>query len=433
NLLTGKELTPVIYDSVSFVSQDGFILVTLHNQQGIVDITGREIIAPKYKLITNSYMGWPTDLANNVLFKEKIALVQSNEKWGAIDVNTGKITIPIVYDDLHESKKELFWASKEGKFGLIDRTNKEIVPALYNDVQQHFYRVRGEEGYYGGGWRVLQGGKWGIADESGQEIIPIKYDSIWDYDANDWPFKEGFAWVENNGKEGFLDKFGSIIVPIKYDNISTFSAGLVLVGINGKYGCLDYTGSETVPCIYDAIEMFKNGIARVRRNGAWGYIDQTGKEIVPTVYQETGLLFREGLLNVKRGDRWGYVNLTGREVIPCQYDRAWNFQHGLALVFKDAMMGFINSSGAVIIPFKNYDAVQDNKLENNLKFNDGKYNFRFLYLRGNELAWWNNQQDETIKCNEILEYFDTNGSITLLNHKHKGLRFNKTGKLIQKY
>lgn len=42
----------------------------------------------------------------------------------------------------------------------------------------------------------------------------------------------------------------------------------------------------------------------------------------------------------------GYVNIyTGKIVIPAKYNRAWNFSEGIAGVYKDGLVSFINSSG----------------------------------------------------------------------------------------
>lgn len=42
----------------------------------------------------------------------------------------------------------------------------------------------------------------------------------------------------------------------------------------------------------------------------------------------------------------GYINIhTGQIVIPAQYNRAWNFSEGIAAVFKDGFISFINTEG----------------------------------------------------------------------------------------
>ena len=47
----------------------------------------------------------------------------------------------------------------------------------------------------------------------------------------------------------------------------------------------------------------------------------------------------------------GYVNInTGKIVIPAQYQRAWNFSEGIAAVYKEGLISFINESGELAFP-----------------------------------------------------------------------------------
>jgi hypothetical protein len=92
-------------------------------------------------------------------------------------------------------------------------------------------------------------GKWGLIDKTGKEIVPPKYD-------NAGGFKEGLAKVKLNGKWGFIDKTGKVIVPPKYDDAWSFSEGLAKVKLNGKWGFIDKTGKEIVivfPPKYDFV------------------------------------------------------------------------------------------------------------------------------------------------------------------------------------
>ena len=59
-------------------------------------------------------------------------------------------------------------------------------------------------------YRVCREGKWGYIDKTGREVIPCKYD-----DASS--FSEGLAKVKKSGKYGFIDKTGREVVPFIYD------------------------------------------------------------------------------------------------------------------------------------------------------------------------------------------------------------------------
>lgn len=47
----------------------------------------------------------------------------------------------------------------------------------------------------------------------------------------------------------------------------------------------------------------------------------------------------------------GYLNVnTGKIIIPAQYQRAWNFSEGIAAVYKEGLVSFIDSSGEPAFP-----------------------------------------------------------------------------------
>ena len=49
-------------------------------------------------------------------------------------------------------------------------------------------------------------GKYGFIDTTGKEVAPCQYD-----DAES--FSEGFARVEKDGKYGFIDTTGKVVIP----------------------------------------------------------------------------------------------------------------------------------------------------------------------------------------------------------------------------
>ena len=48
-------------------------------------------------------------------------------------------------------------------------------------------------------------------------------------------------------------------------------------------------------------------------------------------YQDASY-FSEGLAAVKQNDKWGYIDETGKTIIPFEYDYAFPFSEGVAVV-----------------------------------------------------------------------------------------------------
>ena len=189
-------------------------------------------------------------------------------------------------------------ASKKSnkKWGFVDTTEKEIIPYIYDNVNDF------SEGLAS----VKLNGKWGFIDKTGKEVIPFEYDDA-------YSFWEGLAIVKLNKKYGFVDNAGNEVIPFKYDDAYRFSEGLARVKLNKKYGFVDKTGNEVISIKYDAANSFSEGLASVRLEWKYGFVDKTGKEVIPFTYYDAGN-FSESMANVKLDGKVFYITKTGKEV-----------------------------------------------------------------------------------------------------------------------
>ena len=298
-------------------------------------------------------------------------------KWGYID-KTGREVIPCKYDRVWAFSEGLAEVLKSGKYGYIDKTGRAVIPCQYDytdGFREGMAKVEKSDKYgfidktgnevvpckfddaesFSKGLAVVKkSDKWGYIDKTGREVIPCQYDNAFD-------FSEGLAVVEMDGKRGYIDKTVREVIPFKYDDARSFSEGLAKVQKSGKWGYIDKTGREVIPCQYDDADGFSEGLANVEKSGKWGYIDKTGREVIPFKY-DYAPSFSKGLAVVYKSDKWGYIDKTGREVIPCKFDNAYGFCEGLAQVKKSGKYGYIDKTGREVIPFK-YD--------NTEKFSEG--------------------------------------------------------------
>ena len=153
--------------------------------------------------------------------------------------------------------------------------------------------------------RVCREGKYGFVDKTGREVVSCQYD-----DAGD--FCEGLArvevhvpsddcadddWIDRilGGKNGYIDKTGTVVIPCKFDQAYTFHEGLARVRQNGKYVFIDKTGTE-VFTIEDGSDPddFSDGLSRVNRDGKTGFIDKTGRVAIPCKF-DGAHAFSEGM------------------------------------------------------------------------------------------------------------------------------------------
>jgi serine/threonine protein kinase len=324
---------------------------------------------------------------------ENIQLVpfRKGNEWGFSDVNK-KLIIDAKYDEVGFFSEGLAVVRIDGKYGYIDKTDKEIIPLKYSysSIDLPSWRTYLGSDFKDGLAIVSVGDNFGIIDKTGKKITEFKYDLIRD-------FSEGLASVKLDEKWGFINKTGKEVISPKYDEVGTFSEGLAPVGIDMKSGFIDKTGKEVIPFKYFYSEgligykVFAEGLAVVtlydddegygyidktgkiviphkfytaypfseglalflsRENEKYGFIDKKGNVVIPPKYELTLSSFNEGLVAVKSNGKYGYIDKTGKEITEFKYDDYSNFSEGLAYVKLNDKYGFIDKTGKEVIPFK---------------------------------------------------------------------------------
>lgn len=120
--------------------------------------------------------------------------------------------------------------------------------------------------------KFQRGGKWGFKDKSGKEVIPPIYDEVFN-------FKEDLACVERKELFGYITRDNELVIPYKYEVASSFSEGLACVGNESKCGYINKDGEVVIPFVYDAGTSFVNGVAQVKQNERWGTYNLETKEV----------------------------------------------------------------------------------------------------------------------------------------------------------
>lgn len=96
---------------------------------------------------------------------------------------------------------------------------------------------------------VKKNGKWGYVDASGKEVIPCIYDTVVDngYYEYVYPAKDGYVVVKNDkGLYGVLDYSGNMLIPFNYQAASPYLNGTVLLKKNNEWVQADpFTASYT--------------------------------------------------------------------------------------------------------------------------------------------------------------------------------------------
>lgn len=297
-----------------------------------------------------------------------------------------------------------------GQCGMIDRTGREIVPCIYDDLD------------YPSCGRILtiKNRLCGYSNMDGEIVIPLQYPESSNFSNNlaiaairkdssfvcividtngrqvsnrefdnAKPFVEGYAPVMLDGYWGMIDTTVNTVLPIVYpllgrnQNGHFFAgteAGLALfdysmrpltqfiyfmpgtmhekrisVMRNGHYGFLDTKGNEIVPCVYDEVGLFQQGRTLVRIDTNYGIIDTMGKIILPIEYERRiplgrRYMYYDSRALVEKDGKLGYVDLDGKLVIPFYFEQAYEFSQGLAAVRFNGRWGYIDTMGDIYMP-----------------------------------------------------------------------------------
>lgn len=367
---SGREILPCRYYHIlgypDYFSQGFEAVRDQYGKYGYVNTRGQEITKRHYEQTLGFWNGFaPVGINFKWIKRSDGSIIQGIGQWGFIDTN-GTETIPLWYDEVQYFQDGVAQVKKNGKYGLVNKLGKEIVPVQYDSI----FRKDLAQGFI---W-IMQNGKYGIISyRSSKEIVPVQSISL----------KDAVAFL----RVQFKNKFEHLSIAQKntslhvlYDSISGFVDGYALAqkgtGWGAQCGIIDSTGQEIIPCRYYSIaaypRFFNNGcLAVMNTEGKWGFINNKGEEIVAPGKYESTWWFSEGLAAVgnniewkkqpngsmiQGNGRWGFVDTTGREVIPLRFEEAQSFYDGLARVKMKGKYGMINSQGVEVIPHR-YDDI----------------------------------------------------------------------------
>lgn len=152
-----------IYDSIYHPRFEEYIILQKDNKWGACDTSGTQILPFDYEAIRL------TRYRNS---NEKgMFYVKKDGKLGTVDINNQTI-IPLVYDDisrLNEHNPGAHYVVKNGKTGISSFDGKIIIPIEYDSL--YYYHTKNLI-------KAKKGKLVGVLDSSNKIILPFKYQNI---------------------------------------------------------------------------------------------------------------------------------------------------------------------------------------------------------------------------------------------------------------
>jgi hypothetical protein len=333
-------------------------------------------------------------------FIKGTAVVYIKKKYGLID-KTGKIIVAPTYNKIRRFDDGNMYALKGNKSFLLDHQGKPLLKQKYQ-----FLKPTSHQLLY-----IKVDGKWGCINSNGKTILKPIYEIsylnivspqlIWvaDYKKEMWVNAQGKiiqstkaprvktdleVFSNDDDLYGYKNSKGKVVIPAQYDNASDFHNGVAKVVKDDLYGLINSKGKVIIPVKYnedsDLLDFEGNRVAihykvikdknKVKptdedddddeENTKLGLIDHKGKWVVEPVYKDISRFSYGGFIQASKEDNEGLYDRAGKQVLPCEFE----------LIQQDLKSGFVFGSHP-----KGYTTVVDRygKICFSNKFGDVKW------------------------------------------------------------
>lgn len=302
-------------------------------------------------------------------FNQGIAIVVKNNLYGAILAGGHEIIAP-AYDYISPFKDGYTKAFLKGQFKILNLVGQEckiykdkliVIPTKYDTVRDF------KNGYA----CVEVNKKWGVIDTDCNEIFEPQFDYISDFIGGTAKFKENRRYAnswgyvnadgyrsEANLEEPEIEPDGNLIIsrnlPSIHINRKLLQYGSsikVRVNNNGKLVVKNGNTFITIDKDFLLASDFSNGLSCVKDSAGYsGYVDTRGRVVVPIEYCSLQIFSEGRTFGVNKNGKLCLISSTGciiKELV--QYETAYPFIHGYAIVYSDGKYGLINTEGDEVL------------------------------------------------------------------------------------
>ncbi len=285
DLVNEKWVLPLAYESIKKLTGN-YYAVQKDDYYAIHNLENKKIIAnEKWKSIDKFY-----GINSDYYYMIK----GENYSYGIYNIISKKTIIPCVYKSLsYNSNLNYFKVSKDKKYNYVNVKNQFLFKNWYEHVQ-----------YKDGFFIVKKDGKMGVIDRGEKEIVPIKYLMIQDYR---WGNTNSYLAQNEEKKFGFITIDGTVTFPFVYDEINTSYTFAKLKTADDKCGILvkeDDKMKIIASCKYDEINR-KGDYFIVVKDGKYGLLDAKGEKVLDEKYDDISksTLYRNELV-LKKGTNY---------------------------------------------------------------------------------------------------------------------------------
>ena len=356
---SGKgQVLPCEYGNFLWDDETPLIRACKDGQWGLVDFNGNTVVPCKYENISSLQCGV------HVVYLEEKTAGREIEKYGLLGAD-GHVIVEPQYDFITSFSEGYAGARNfDGNTFLIDSLGRTTdIPAGYHPEWSEFLAYEG--GCYSDGlFCLIKEGKFGLLDKSGKEVIPFIYDNKYIV-LNGWCVLKRYVKERKEYEYMVVDKNGHSYQCSEEEYHGQIGQYMLLKR-DGKYGLIDQNGKTALTFKYNSID--ERGDYIVADNEGQTYIfDRLLKECM-SFESDDNLQIRVIkddiiLLCDLESKRYGYMNMKGELLAGCLYEDGSMenvylnldgedhlITHGLAMLCVGDRCGFVDKEGRIVVP-----------------------------------------------------------------------------------
>ena len=333
------------------------------------------------------------DTSNKVWYNNEVLKFEKDGKYGLIDFS-GKEVLPANYEDISTMQgiEKTLILTKDGKYGLYNSVSKTVfADTTYTSVAP-FGKT------YNDGYIVKnENGKYGILGSEGKIILDATHDKIMKVSGND-------KYVVQDGvKTKLISKDGTTILETGFDEIIEIDGDNLVIKKAGKYGIINTTGETLIDPAFDYLENCFGDYYIAKTAGNYGVIKLNKDICIEIKYKDikyrndiaslicenedytsdiynrelkfvlTGTISKvdseKGYIRARVGNEYKYYNLQYQEITNKEALK----NNTLFLVKENGKYGYVNKDGKKVVDCIYDDAQEQNQYGFCAVNKDGKW------------------------------------------------------------
>ena len=331
--------------------------------------------------------------SNDVWYDTEVLKFEKDGKYGLIDY-TGKQVLEPEYEEIsgmHGIEKTLV-LKKDGKYGLYNSVSKsKFLETGFNEIQA-FGKT------YNDGYIIKDDTeKYGLVSSEGTIVLNCKYDKIYKVSGS-----EKYV-VEEGLKQELIDKNGDVLLDSGFDEIAEINGDTLVIKKAGKYGIITINGDVLIDPAFDTLKNCFSDYYIASTAGNFGIIDlskniqlefkykdiEYRNDIIAIICQNedystdvytrdlqlvfTGTISKvdleRGYIRARIGSEYKYYNLQYQEISNKDALKG----NTLFLVKENGKYGYENKDGQRIVDCIYDDATEQNEFGFSAVNKDGKW------------------------------------------------------------